>query len=195
MHWIRRCRLSSPVRFKKHSQGWTDGIAYAETDAATCEHVTTYKYRWSAETNEVQPETVSSKQMEYRQKQKYYYGRGAKGRTQGQLSDTRSLYLSPKAWKPAQFVSKSEAPRLYLVDAGSGRPYRRSNNMLMFEMFDYHLSNFNYHTLYWFHINVIIWHVLSEYDTENISSPRFWNIFSFEKIVFYLLNILGKYLR
>lgn len=96
---------------KKHSQGWTDGIAYAETDGATCEHVTTYKW-WSAETNEVQPETVSSKQMEYRQKQKYYYGRGAKGRTQGQLSDTRSLYLSPKAWKPAQFVSKSEAPRL-----------------------------------------------------------------------------------
>lgn len=40
---------------------------------------------------------------------------------------------SPKGWKPADFVSKLEEPRSYLVKAGSGRLYRRNNGMLIGE--------------------------------------------------------------
>lgn len=38
---------------------------------------------------------------------------------------------SPEGWKPAEFVSKSEEPRSYLVKAGSGRLYRSNNSMLI----------------------------------------------------------------
>lgn len=68
--------------------------------------------------------------MEYRQKQKYYYDRGAKERAQCQPSDTLRIH-SPEVWKPAEFVSKSEAPRSYLVKTGSGRLYRCNNSMLI----------------------------------------------------------------
>lgn len=78
----------------------------------------------------VQPETVSSKLIEYRQKQKSYYDRGAKERAQCQPSDTLRIHI-PDGWKPAEFVSKSEAPRSYLVKAGSDRLYRRNNSMLI----------------------------------------------------------------
>lgn len=66
--------------------------------------------------------------MEYRQKRKYYYDRGAKERAQCQLSETLCIH-SPEDWKPAEFVSKSEAPCSYLVKAGSGRINRRNNSM------------------------------------------------------------------
>lgn len=38
---------------------------------------------------------------------------------------------NPEGWKPAEFVSKSEEPRSYLVKAGSGRLYRRNNSLLI----------------------------------------------------------------
>lgn len=68
--------------------------------------------------------------MEYCQKQKYYYDCGAKERAQCQPNDTLRIH-SPEGWKLAEFVSKSEAPRSYLVKAGSGRLYRRNNSMLI----------------------------------------------------------------
>ena len=78
----------------------------------------------------VQPETVSSRLMEYRQKQKYYYDQGAKEQDQCQPGDTVRIH-SPEGWKPAEFVKNADKPRSYIVKAGSGRLYRRNNRMLL----------------------------------------------------------------
>ena len=55
----------------------------------------------------VQPETVSSRLMEYRQKQKYYYDQGAKEQDQCQPGDTVRIH-SPEGWKPAEFVKDAD---------------------------------------------------------------------------------------
>ena len=55
----------------------------------------------------VQPENVSSRLMEYRQKQKYYYDQGAIEQDQCQPGDTVSIH-SPEGWKPAEFVKGAD---------------------------------------------------------------------------------------
>ena len=78
----------------------------------------------------VQPKVVSSRLMEQRQKQKYYYDRGAKEQDQCQPAVTVRID-SPEGWKPAEFVKNAIIPRSYIVKAGSGRLYRRNNQMLL----------------------------------------------------------------
>ncbi|XP_055999881.1 uncharacterized protein K02A2.6-like [Ostrea edulis] len=78
----------------------------------------------------IQSEVVSSKLMDYHQKQKHYYDRGAKEREQCQPGDTVRIQ-SPEGWKPAEFVEHTDKPRSHIVKAGSGRVYRRNNRMLL----------------------------------------------------------------
>ena len=82
----------------------------------------------------IAPETVTSKLMDYRSKQKLYYDRGTKEREELKPGDSVRI-RTPEGWKPAEFVQPASYPRSYAVKAGnsgnSGREYRRNSSMLM----------------------------------------------------------------
>lgn len=79
----------------------------------------------------IEPNLVSTRLMEYKQKQKFYYDQSAKPRPQCELGDSIRIQ-TPDGWKPATYVSASVHPRSHIVEAGSqGRTYRRNNCKLM----------------------------------------------------------------
>ncbi|XP_056017006.1 uncharacterized protein LOC130053652 [Ostrea edulis] len=79
----------------------------------------------------IAPETVTSKLMDYRSKQKQYYDQGTKKREELKPGDSVRI-KTPGGWKPAEFVGPANYPRSYVVKAGnSGREYRRNSSMLM----------------------------------------------------------------
>ena len=76
-------------------------------------------------------EKVTSKLLDYRHTQKYYYDQRTKAKDDIKPGDALRIQ-TPEGWKPAEYVRDTEYPRSHIVRAGkSGREYRRNTSMLM----------------------------------------------------------------
>ena len=79
----------------------------------------------------IDPRKVQSKLLDYRQKQKFYYDKDTKPKEEIKPSDAIKIN-TPKGWKPAEFLGKTQYPRSYTVNAHEcGHEYRRNSEMLI----------------------------------------------------------------
>lgn len=79
----------------------------------------------------IEPQNVTQKLHEYRERQKFYYDRGTRPQKPIGQNDAVRVFTK-RGWEPAEYVREAELPRSHIIKAGEhAREYRRNRSHLM----------------------------------------------------------------